>query len=310
MLTRKMMSLLITFSAIAAVILAGSPPCRADSGQQTFSSPAAAAEALAQAAATNDEAAAQRIFGPDATQITTSGDPVADKAAAQKFAERYRQMHRLAYNSDNQVILYLGADNWPFPIPLVKQGDNWIFDTAAGKQELVYRRIGTNELFTIATMRELAAAEDEYMKSDHQYAAKLKSDSGTHDGLFWNAAASEKPSPIGPLVANASADGYRWGTEGQPAAFHGYLYRMLSGQGKDAAGGSKEYAVDGNPVAGFAVVAYPAEYRSSGVMTFLINQDGTLYEKDLGADTDKIAKSMTEFDPDKSWQEVAEFAGR
>jgi len=209
------------------------------------------------------------------------------------------------------VILYLGAENWPFPIPIVEKNGGWIFDTAKGEKELLYRRIGSNELFTIATLRELAAAENEYKasNSDHQFARRLMSSSGTHDGLYWPVAAGQAPSPIGPLVASAAQEGYPTGANG-PSPFHGYFYKILTGQGANAPGGQKNYLAEGKLTGGFAILAYPASYRSSGVMTFVVNQDGFVVQKDLGSDTDKMAAAMSSYNPDKSWAEVKEYANQ
>lgn len=301
-------------SAIALASLFATTAIAADSAK-VFSSPSAAVAALAEAAKTQDAAAAMQILGPDGKQVISSGDPVADKNAALNFANNYQQMHRLAYAPKGEVILYLGAQNWPFPIPLVKRGNGWVFDTPAGEKEILYRRIGTNELLTIATLREVVTAEDEY-KNDvseggsHQFARKLMSDTGTHDGLFWPASDNEQPSPIGPLIASATAEGYQPGTSGKPTAFHGYLYKILTSQGANAPGGAKDYLVDGKLTGGFAILAYPVEYRSSGVMTFIVNQDGTIFQKDLGADTAKLAAAMNEYNPDKGWEEVAEYSNK
>ncbi len=281
-----------------------------DAAQQSFSSPGAAAAALADAAKKDDATVAAQILGPDAKSVIASGDPVADKKAATNFANNYQAMHRLAFDSKGQVILYMGADNWPFPIPIIKRGDGWVFDTAAGKKEILYRRIGGNELFTIATLRELVDAQDDYKSRNQQFARKLLSDKGTHDGLYWPVAAGEEQSPIGPLVADAAAEGYPTSAPGHPTPFHGYIYKVLTSQGTDAMGGAKDYMVDGKLTGGFAILAFPAQYRSSGVMTFIVNKDGTVFQKDLGQDTDKVASSINEYDPDKGWTEVKEYSNQ
>ena len=300
--------LIAVTGAIAIASFTGINARAADS-QDVFKTPQEAAAALAAAAESNDAKAAMEILGPNSRAVIESGDAVADKDSAQNFARAYEQMHRLAYGEKGEVILYLGAQNWPFPIPIVEQKGGWIFDTAKGEKELLYRRIGTNELFTIATLRELADAEREYKSGnpDHQFARKIMSSSGTHDGLYWPVASGESQSPIGPLVASASQEGYPTGTNG-PNPFHGYFYRILTSQGANAAGGQKDYVTDGKLTGGFAIVAYPASYRSSGVMTFLINQDGLVVQKDLGPDTGKLAAAMSAYDPDKSWTEVREYA--
>ncbi len=278
-------------------------------GQQVFSSAAAAAKALVTAAQSDDTNALESILGSDAKEILSSGDPVADNNARDNFVAKYDEMHRLAYDDQGRVILYLGADNWPFPIPIVKKGDRWIFNTASGDEELLYRRIGRNELFTIDILAALAAAQREYASAIRdgggvkQFAQKIQSDSGKHNGLYWPAVAGEEESPIGPLIANATAEGYKTGT-GTPIPFHGYYYRVLTRQGKNAPGGAKNYFDQGTMTKGFALLAYPATYRSSGVMTFMINQDGVIVQKDLGMDTAKAAGKIAEFNPDKTWEEV------
>jgi hypothetical protein len=282
------------------------------SAQQAFPSPSAATSALVAASKADDMKTLSSILGPDADQVLSSGDPVADKNAREDFVNRYQQMHRLEYDDQGRVVLYVGANNWPVPIPLVKKNGSWIFDTAAGKDELLYRRIGKNELFTIKVLEDLADAQTEYASDAHdgestgQFARKFLSDTGKHDGLYWETAEGQPESPIGPLVASATAEGYKKDSGGNPIPFHGYYYRVLTSQGKNAPGGARNYLVDGKMTNGFAFVAYPAEYRASGVMTFMINQDGIIVQKDLGPDTAKLASEMTEYNPDKTWQEVDE----
>jgi hypothetical protein len=274
--------------------------------QQSFASPDAAVKALEAAAKANDQTALQSILGTDAKQILASGDPVADDNARQEFVRRYDEMHRLAYDDQHRVTLIIGASNWPVPIPLIKQGDGWRFDTASAKDEMLFRRIGRNELFTIDVLETLAEAQDEYASEPRdgiqQFAPKILSDEGKHNGLYWPAAAGEPESPIGPLVASASGEGYQKGASG-PVPFHGYFYKVLKGQGKNAPGGAKSYLEDGKMTGGFAILAYPAEYGSSGVMTFMIDSDGVVVQKDLGAETPKLASEISEFNPDKSWDE-------
>ncbi|MGA9725394.1 MAG: DUF2950 domain-containing protein [Candidatus Binatus sp.] len=277
-----------------------------------FASPDTAVSALVAATKADDMKALSSILGPDADQLLSSGDPVADKNARDDFARRYTEMHRLEYDDQGRVILYIGANNWPTPIPLVKKNGGWAFDTAAGKDELLYRRIGRNELFTIKVLEDLADAQSEYAGDAHdgesagQFARKILSDTGKHDGLYWEAAEGQPESPIGPLVATAAAEGYRKDSGGNPVAFHGYFYKVLTKQGRNAPGGAKDYLVDGKMTNGFAFLAYPAEYRASGVMTFMINQDGVIVQKDLGADTVKLASAIAGYNPDKTWQEVDE----
>jgi hypothetical protein len=290
-------------------LLASTAIAATSSGQQVFPTVTAAAKALVGAARIDDMTALSSILGPDAKEILSSGDPVADNNARDNFVAKYDQMQRLAYDDRGRVILYLGADNWPFPIPLVKSGDGWIFDSEAGKRELLYRRIGRNELYTIDVLADLADAQDEYASevrdngSVKQFAQKVQSDPGKHDGLYWSVSSGEEESPIGPLMADATVEGYKTGAAA-PIPFHGYYYRILTRQGKNAPGGAKDYLVDGKMTQGFAFIAYPANYLASGVMTFMTNQDGVIVQKDLGPNTAKVANKITEYNPDDSWDEV------
>ena len=280
--------------------------------QQTFSTPDAAVTALVAADKADDMKAMSSILGPDADQLLSSGDPVADKNARDEFARRYDEMHRLAYDDQGRVILYIGAGNWPVPIPLTKKDSGWVFDTAAGKDELLFRRIGRNELFTIKVLEDLAVAQSEYASEAHdggiegEFAQKILSDDGKQNGLYWETAEGQPESPIGPLVAKATAAGYKKDTGGNPIPFHGYYYKVLTKQGSNAPGGARNYLLDGKMTRGFAFLAYPAEYRASGVVTFMINQDGVIVQKDLGPDTAKVASAISEYNPDKTWDEVDE----
>jgi hypothetical protein len=274
-------------------------------GQKTFSSPEEAANALVSAAQNNNEKAMLEILGPDGKQIVSSGDETEDTQGRANFVERYQEMHRLLKEPDATMILYIGAKNWPTPIPLVNKGNSWYFDTEAGKKEILFRRIGRNEISTIRVCQELVAAEKEYHSTQHtEYAQKIFSDEGQHNGLYWKAAGRETQSPIGPLVASAVAEGYAKTRDGAPTPYRGYYYYILTRQGKNAPGGAKNYVVNGKMTGGFAFVAYPAEYRSSGVMTFLVGEDGVVYQKDLGKKTEVLAKSMKEYNPDSSWQKA------
>jgi Protein of unknown function (DUF2950) len=283
-----------------------------ETAQRVFPSPAAAASGLVAAAKADDMETLSSILGPDADQVISSGDPVADNNARDNFVSHYQQMHRLAYDDQDRVILYIGADNWPYPIPLVKKDGGWIFDTPAGKEELLNRRVGRNELFTIDVLEDLADAQTEYASEAHdgestgQFAQKFTSDPGKHNGLYWDTAAGQPESPMGPSIASAAAEGYKRDSNGSPIPFHGYYYKILTGQGKNAPGGAKNYLVNDKMTDGFAFLAYPAEYRASGVMTFMINQDGVIVQKDLGPDTAKLASEIAEYNPDKTWQEVDE----
>jgi hypothetical protein len=301
--------------AAFAILVAGigcfpAPAAAQQPGQKTFQSAAAASHALVAAFQANDQAALLSILGPDAKDIISSGDEVEDNTSRNAFVQKYNQMHRLVAEPDGTTTLYIGAENWPTPIPLVHKGSIWYFDTAAGKQEILYRRVGRNELAAIQVCRELVDAEKEYYAKPHDgdsgkhYAPKFFSDPNKHNGLYWEPASGEAESPIGPLVARATAEGYARNPNQKPQPFQGYYYRILKGQGAKAPGGARSYIVDGKMTGGFAFVAYPAEYRSSGVMTFIVGQDGVVYEKDLGPGTAEIVKTLTLYDLDATWNKA------
>lgn len=274
-------------------------------GQKTFASPDEAARALAAAAQAMDQKAMLEILGPDGKEIVSSGDPTEDAQNHALFARKYAEMHRLVREPDGMVMLYIGAENWPTPIPLAQKGNAWYFDTNAGKREILFRRIGRNEMSTIRTCQELVAAQKEYYASQHgEYAQQIFSDEGKRNGLYWKVADGEPQSPIGPRVAEAVAEGYVKGQAGPPTPYHGYLFHVLTSQGKHAPGGAKSYILNGKMTEGFAFVAYPAEYRSSGVMTFIVASDGVVYQKDLGKKTETLGKAMKEFNPDSTWQKA------
>jgi hypothetical protein len=275
-------------------------------GQRMFSSAEEASNSLVAAMQSKNEKALLEVLGPDGKQIISSGDEIEDLHTRAYFVQRYLEMHRLVNEPDGTTTLYIGARNWPTPIPLVHNANGWYFETEAGKREILYRRIGRNEMSAIRVCQELVAAEKEYYGSQHnEYAQKILSDGGQHNGLYWAAAEGEPKSPIGPLVASAVADSDAK-TQNAPTPFRGYFYHILTRQGKNAPGGAKNYIANGKMTEGFAFVAYPAEYRSSGVMTFVVNQDGVVYEKDLGKKTEAHAKSMKEYNPDSSWRKVEE----
>ena len=274
-------------------------------GQKTFSSPEEAANALFAAAQNNDERAMLELLGPDGKEIVSSGDQAEDTRNRANFARRYEEMSRLVKEPNGTVTLYIGERNWPYPIPLVNKGSVWYFDTDAGKNEILFRRIGWNEMSAIRICQELAAAQKEYYsQQNNEYAQKIFSDQGKHDGLYWKAADNESQSPIGPLVAWAVAQEYAESRGSAPVPYRGYYFHILTRQGKNATGGAKSYIVNGKMTGGFAFVAYPAEYRSSGVMTFLVSGDGVVYEKDLGKKTESIAKSLKEYNPDSRWKKT------
>jgi hypothetical protein len=303
---------LAPLTTLLTVLLLGLPSMlNAQQRQRVFNSPGEAANALFAAVKADDTAALSSILGPNSQELISSGDPVADKNALAEFSNEWDQMHRLAYDDQGRVIIYLGSDNWPAPIPIVKKGSGWVFDAAAGKDELIYRRIGRNELYTIAILENLSGAQQDYASHPHdgvqQYARYIMSDPGKQNGLYWETSQGQPPSPIGPLIADATTQGYKVQKREEPrtaAPFHGYFYRVLTRQGKNAPGGAKNYIVNGKMTDGFAFLAWPAEYRSSGVMTFMINQDSVLVQKDLGPDTAKIVEEISSFNPDSMWEQV------
>ena len=278
----------------------------------SFSSPDKAGNALLAAAKSGDQNALLSIFGAESKPVIFSGDSVQDKATVDAFVTAYGTMHRWRKMPDGAQVLLLGADNFAFPIPLKKNAsDHWFFDTAAGKDEILARRVGRNELAVIDICGALVDAQAEYFSQPHNdgstnhYALKFISDSGQQNGLYWESQESQPSSPLGPLVVSATDEGYN-AKQNPRTPFHGYYFRMLTRQGSHARGGAKDYIVNGKMVGGFAFVAYPAEYRNSGVMTFIINQDGVLLQKDLGKTTSETATAMSEFDPDDSWMPVGE----
>ncbi len=275
--------------------------------EKTFASPSDAVLAIYNAVKSGDQQTLNAILGSNAGQVLHTGDEVADKKMATDFIRRYEQMHRVVIEPDQTATLYVGAENWPMPIPIVKNSSGaWYFDTESGMKEILFRRIGANENDAIDVLHTLVAAQREYASSlqdgdkTKHYALKFVSDDGKHNGLYWKTSDNETPSPIGPLLVDAAGQGYNM-QQGQQTPFHGYYCRMLTAQGAAAKGGARNYLVNGELVRGFAFVAYPAEYRNSGVVTFIVNQDGVIYEKDLGQDTEKLAAGMSEYNPDKTW---------
>jgi hypothetical protein len=276
-------------------------------GRKTFSSPEDACTALVTATQNGDEKVMLDILGPDGKQIVSSGDESEDAQSRANFVQRYQEMHRLVKEPDGTTILYIGPENWPTPIPLVNKGNSWYFDTEAGKQEILYRRIGRNELSTIRVCRELVAAQKEYYSThNNEYARKIFSDEGQHNGLYWKSADGESQSPIGPLVASAFAKGSTSSQDSAPTPYLGYYYRIQASREKNSPGSAKSHMVNGKRTEGFAFVAYPAEYRSSGVMTFIVDEDGVVYQKDLGKKTDILANAMKEYHANSGWQKAEE----
>jgi hypothetical protein len=299
---------LLAAAAVAVLVMGcfASPSAAQQSGQKTFSSAEEASKALFTAAQSNDEKAMLGILGADGKEIVSSGDEAEDAQSRANFVEKYQEMHRLVKEADGTTVLYIGARNWPTPIPLINKGGSWYFDTEAGKREILYRRVGRNEMSAIMVCQELAAAEKEYSGQHNEYAQKIFSDEGQHNGLYWKAVAGEPLSPVGPLVAAAVTESFAKSRDSAATPYRGYYYHVLTHQGKNAPGGAKSYLVDGKMTGGFAFVAYPAEYRSSGVMTFIVGEDGVVYQKDLGKKTEAVAKAMKEYNPNSSWQKAEE----
>ena len=267
---------------------------------KSFASPRDAAAALYAAAKSNDESALLVVLGPNAKEVINWSDNSKDRQDdSELFAQKYTQMHRLVKDPDGTGSLYVGAENWPLPIPLVERNGAWYFDVGAGKNEILYRRLGKNEMEAMQVCGALVDAEKDFYRAAHQYAQKFVSSGSAHDGLFWPVSNSTANSPIGPFLAHA---GFNDTTEADRAPFHGYYYRILLRQGPDAPGGVRNYVVNSKMTGGFAILAFPVQYRSSGVMTFIVGQDGTVYEKDLGPMTDKLAEQIDQYNPDNTWK--------
>jgi hypothetical protein len=277
----------------------------ASQAQQAYPTPEDAVAALAAAVKSGTKTAILKVLGNSAEDVVESGDEVADAETRQRFLSAYDARHSIKTEGNKKAVLILGADDFPFPIPLVNNKSGWEFDTDQGRIEILYRRIGRNELDAIQTCLAFVDAENEYADKDRGdgagvYAQRIVSTPGKKDGLFWRD--DRDPSPLGELAAQASAEGYK--VDGQGAPYHGYYFRILQGQGSDAPGGAFNYVVKGKMIGGFALIAYPAEYGNSGVMTFLVNHAGTVYQKDLGKRTEAIAMRVTRFDPDQTWKKV------
>ncbi len=290
---------LAAFLTLTACSKPDAPPYK------TFASADEAGNALLEAGKSGDQKNLLAIFGPDSKELIASGDAVQDKAVVDRFVTAYGVMHRWRKMPDGSQVLLVGAENFAFPIPLKKNGaGQWFFDTAAGKDEILARRIGRNELGAINVCDALADAQAAYFSQNKkQYAVKFISDAGKHDGLYWESAEGQPNSPLGPLVAFATNEGYS-AKPNSHVPFRGYFYHMLTKQGSHARGGAKDYMVNGKMVGGFAFVAYPAEYGNSGIMTFMMGQDGVLFQKDLGKSTAEAATAISQFDPDDSWTPV------
>jgi hypothetical protein len=297
------------------MFLLGTAPASQAAGmpQKSFSSPEEAVKSLVAAVRANDIKEMLAILGPGSRELISSGDDVADRTGREKFLKAYDQMNTLQQESADKIVLSIGADNWPLPIPIVKKGTTWVFDIRKGKQEILNRRIGRNELHIMDVLHAYVDAQHEYATKDCrgdgkvEFAQRLISTEGKRDGLYWEAKEGEEESPLGPLVARAAREGY---ANADLSPFHGYYFKILKGQGKHVDGGAYNYVVKGKMILGFALVAYPAEYGNSGVMTFILNQEGIIYQKDLGKDTKRRAEAIKIFDPDKSWTKVQETANQ
>jgi hypothetical protein len=284
----------------------------AQRGAETFASPEQAAAALAAAWHGGRAADLLEIFGPAGQKLVRSGDPIAEGNARRRFAASYDQRHRIEHSAGGKAILFIGNDDWPYPIPIVRQGSGWRFGVKEGALQILDRRIGRDELTAIAVARAYVEAQRDYAAKDpigsglHEYAQQLASRGGSRDGLYWPAGAGGDESPLGPLVAMAEAKGYPAPppTASTTQPLEGYDYRILTGQGPQAPGGAKSYRVGGHMTRGFALVAFPVTWGDSGVMTFVVNQTGIVFEKNLGPDTTSIARRITVYDPDRSWKVV------
>src|SRR5580704_1790568 len=298
-----------TFLGICLLAIALFPGPAFAADQKTFATPAEAVQALVKSAEDFNQDEMIAVLGEDAKELVFSGDAVQDDASAKAFVKAYKLKHAIVTRDKNTRILEVGANAWPMPIPLVNDGGKWRFDTAAGKEELLIRRIGYNELGAIAACRGYIDAQKDYAAVGHDgqpagiYARKLRSDPGKQNGLYWETGENEPASPAGPLLAQAEGQGY---DTTKSAPYHGYLYRILTGQGAAAKGGAKSYLSDGKLTGGVALIAYPVEYRVSGVMTFIINQNGVVYQKDLGEKTSEAAAAITEYNPDSTWKRVTD----
>lgn len=275
--------------------------------QQTFATPEGAVEALIAANRDNQIVKLLRILGPYGEKLIFSGDAVADKEGRKKFLASYDAAHELESNGEDKRILVVGKEKWPLPIPIVHTGEVWRFDTAAGEQEILNRRIGRNELSVIHVCRAYVEAQREFAEENRQggkpeYARRLHSTHGKHDGLYWRTKPGEKESPLGPLIAAAETEGYGEGAIQTKEPYHGYFYKILTRQGEKASGGARKYIIGDRMINGFALIAFPAKYGDSGVMTFIINQDGIVYEKNFGPQTTKVARQITQYNPDSTWR--------
>ncbi len=306
--SRVLMLALATGAAMTGMAAAAVAPAP----QQNFASADDAVTALVTALKADDMKAASSIIGPGADKLLVSGDPVADRNGRQGFLDSYAARHSLTAQGQGRMVLTIGQNDWPLPIPVVLADGRWHFDASAGAQEIINRRIGRNELLTIRTLLAVVEAQADYFDRSKRglgtgtYAARVASTPGKEDGLYWEVTEGEPPSPLGPLNQQVQDEGYpgATGTKGGQIPYHGYFYRMLKAQGPHAPGGAKDYVRNGKMTEGFAMVAWPADYENSGIVTFLVDQDGVVFQKDLGPNTERLAGAMTRFDPDATWARV------
>ena len=294
----------------ACLGLAAASCSRATPAPRTFATPEEAVKTLSDVVKAGKIDELLAIFGPDGQELVDSSDPATARRNREVFTVAVAERWRLIDQGTNTKVLVIGNEEWPFPVSLVRAANGWHFDTAAGKEEVIARRIGRNELAAMQICRTYLAAQRLYARQGHDgkpaglYATTFRSDPGKQNGLYWPAGRGQKSSPLGDLVAQAAEEGRRLSADGQPSPFHGYYFKILTAQGAAATGGAKNYVAAGEMSGGFALVAWPAQYDVTGVMTFIVNQDGVLYEKDLGPETAAAAKTMALYDPDPSWAKV------
>jgi hypothetical protein len=312
----ELLSCLLSFFAIGLILaimifLNGCGHVPQAGVQQSFSTPEAAVDAMIEALEINDVEQLSIIFGPGSDDLVTSGDPAADRIRRKQFVQFFEEKNRLEKITEDRVILHIGDEDWPFPIPLIKADKDWQFDTEEGRDEIIARRIGRNELITIQVCLAYVDAQREYAMMDHdgdgflEYARQFRSDPGKQNGLYWPETEGNPLSPLGPLLVAAESKGYDlFEKNEEPDPFYGYYYRILDAQGKNAGGGAYEYVINGKMIGGFALIAYPADYGASGVMTFMVNHEEVVYQKDLGEQTEKTVQEINLFDPDETWSKV------
>lgn len=302
--------MLLLFPGALAMMIALSACNDMTRDPKSFASPQQAVTALVNTVQSGNDADLLALLGPESKDLVSSGDPVADRNGRARFLKAYEKKHTIEQEDEGRAVLLIGNRNYPFPIPVIRQGNLWRFDTEAGKEEILNRRIGRNELHTIEVMQAYTDAQREYAclkrPDGREFAQKFTSSEGKKDGLYWQAGEGEKESPFGPLIAKATKKGYAGALDKDPAEpFRGYYFKILKGQGEHARGGAFDYVANGKMVLGFALVAYPAKYGASGIMTFIVNQEGIIYEKDLSADT-STASAITTFSPDDTWRKYEE----